>query len=149
LEEIEALQRKFNIKNAEEIKPEIDEKWHPLIDYIYEIFKKGEKKQVDLNFLNNVNFGEDYKENKQSFHNFIKNPKYLDVVKQKDPKLYKEYYKDSFNWFDKNPDKIPIPVILQIKDKYFLVGGNRRVCWMLSKGIKSFPIWLIKTLSIK
>jgi hypothetical protein len=142
-DENKALQEKFNIANAMNIKDKIDKKWHPLVDYIYKIYKNGVKKEVDLNFLNNVYFGEDQKSNEQSFHNFIKNPKYFETL-DKNSDLYKDYYKDSFEWFDKNPDKIPVPVILQLKDRYFLVGGNRRICWLISKGIKKMPIWLIK-----
>ena len=144
-EENESLQQKFNIDNGLEIKNKIDKKWHPFIDYIFNIFKQGKKLKINLNSLNNVYFGEDYKENQQSFHNFIRNPNYLKYVKDNDVELYNNYYKDSFDWFNKNTDKIAIPVIIKIKNKYFLVGGNRRLCWLLSKGIKSIPIWLINS----
>lgn len=130
--------RKFNVNNGLSIKKKIDKKWHPFIDFLYEKFKNGEKKIIDKNFLKNVYFGENYKSNDQSFHNFIKNPNYREKL-QGD---LKDYFK-SFDWFDKNPDKIPIPVILDLEGKYYLVGGNRRLCWLLSKKLEKIPVWII------
>ena len=73
--ENDALQEKFNIKNALQLKNKIHYKLLPLVGYSYEIFKKGKKTEEDISFLNNVYFWEDYKKNDQSFHNFIENPK--------------------------------------------------------------------------
>ena len=129
---------KFNIKNGLGIKKKIDKKWHPFIDFIYEKFKNGKNKTVDPNFLSNVYFGETYKKNKQSFHNFIKDPDYKENKKGD----LNDYFK-SFDWFDKNPNKIPTTVIIKINDNYYLVGGNRRLSWILSRGVKKIPIWLI------
>ena len=133
------LQKKYNIKNGLFIKKKIDEKWWPFIDFLYEKFKNGHEKIVDIDFLKDVYFGEDYKSNKQSFHNFIKNPNYIDTIKKEE---LKDYFK-SFDWFDKNTNNIPLPVILHINNIYYLVGGNRRLSWMISKGMKKIPIWLI------
>lgn len=127
---------KDNIK----VKEKVDKKWHPLIDFIYNKFKSGKKTEINKNFLKNVYFGEHQKSNDQSFHNFIKNPDYVETVK--DTEL-KDYYK-SFKWFDKNPNKIPTPVIIKLKNKYFLVGGNRRISWLLSKGLNKISVWLIQ-----
>jgi len=135
----ELLQKKFNTNNGLSIKKKLDKKWHPFIDFLYEKFKNGKKKIISKEALSNVYFGEDYKTNDQSFHNFIKNPKYLETIK--DPEL-KKYYK-SFDWFDKHSNDIPIPVILNLNNKYYLVGGNRRLCWLLSKGLKKIPVWII------
>ena len=134
------LHKKFNIENGLDVKDNIDEKWYPFIDFVYDNFKKGKKEEVDLDFLNNVYFGEDIKKNKQSFHNFIKDPNYRETIKDKN---LKEYY-ESFDWFDKNESKIPLPIIQKLKDKYYLVGGNRRLSWLISKGQKNIPVWLIK-----
>jgi hypothetical protein len=134
----EILQGKFNIKNGLSIKKKLNKKWWAFIDFLYTKFKSGQKKEVDINFLDNVYFGEDYKSNEQSFHNFIKDPDYRDKVEGE----LKDYY-NSFDWFDKNTNNIPLPVILKINNNYYLVGGNRRLSWMISKGMKKILIWLI------
>jgi hypothetical protein len=134
----EILQGKFNIKNGLSIKKKLNKKWWAFIDFLYTKFKSGQKREVDINFLDNVYFGEDYKSNEQSFHNFIKDPDYRDKVEGE----LKDYY-NSFDWFDKNTNNIPLPVILKINNNYYLVGGNRRLSWMISKGMKKILIWLI------
>ena len=131
------LQQKFNIHNGNKIKKEITKKWHDFVDYLFELFKSGEEKTVNLDFIKNVYFGENYKKNQQSFHNFINDEEYN--LKNDD---LKDYYK-SFEWFEKNQNKIAMPVILKLKSKYFLVGGNRRLSWLISKSYKKFKIWEI------
>ena len=134
------LRNKFNIENGLDVKDNIDEKWYPFIDFVYSNFKKGKKEDVGLDFLNNIYFGEDIRKNRQSFHNFIKTPNYREILTDKG---LKEYY-ESFDWFDKNQSKISLPVIQKLKGKYYLVGGNRRLSWLISKGQKNIPVWLIK-----
>ena len=131
------MQKKFSAKNGSSIKSKIDDKWHPFVDFLFSKFKGGSKKTVDLNFLSNVYFGENYKSNDQSFHNFIKDPDYREKAGD-----LKKYFK-SFDWFDNNTKNIPIPVIAKIGSKHFLVGGNRRLSWMISKGMKEIPVWVI------
>jgi len=133
------LQKKYNADNGLKVKDDIDKKWHPFIDFINKEFKKGKQTKVNVDFLKDVYFGEDYKTNKQSFHNFIKDPKF----NEKQTGELKDYYK-SFDWFESNKNEIPLPVITQLNDKYYLVGGNRRLSWLLSKGEKNIPVWLIK-----
>jgi hypothetical protein len=131
------LQKKYSSGNGDSVKSEVDAKWHPFIDFLLKKFRGGTKKTVGLDFLKDVYFGEDYKSNEQSFHNFIIDPDYRKKAKSLDN------YFDSFNWFDKHKENIPLPVIAKIGSRYFLVGGNRRLSWLISKGVKEIPVWLI------
>jgi len=137
-----ALQKKFNKSNALQIKDDIDIKWYPFIDYIFKIFNNGKKTNVDVDFLKNVYYGEteDNKYGDNSFHNFI------DIGFKKNDKTDddKEYWK-SFEYFDKHKNNIPLPVIINIGRKYYLSGGNRRLSWLLYRGLKTISVFLIKS----
>ena len=134
------LNKKYTISNGLDILDLLPEEYHPIIEFFYTLFINGQNKVVDLNFLNNVYFGEDYKSNEQSFHNFIKNKHYLNTIT--DPDL-KEYFLQSFKWFEYS-HKIPTPVIINLNNNYYLLGGNRRICWLITKGYNKIPIWLLE-----
>jgi len=135
------LNYKFNKKNALKILHAIDKKWYPFIKFIYKLFIRGKIITVDLDFLNNVYFEYNKIQTAQSFHNFIKDKQYNKHIK--DDEL-KKYFNISFKWFENNSDNIHIPVIIKIENNYYLVGGNRRLSWLIHKGYEEIPIYLIQ-----
>jgi len=126
---------KYNKSNGLNIKNKINKKWYNIIDFIYNKFINGKYIFLDIDFIiNNVRI--DYKNIKDdySFHNFI-NDKYN----------YKNnlYFTLSFNWFNKY-NKIPIPVLSKINNKYYLSGGNRRLSWLILKEFQIIPFYVVE-----